>query len=61
MWYIKEDTKVTLRFRADSGVGATSYYAVLVVSIYGAYTLYRREFASEVDISVSIWSRYMAS
>jgi len=44
---------LTLRLRADSGVGTIIIYAVLVVSIYEVYTSHDFEFASEVDISIS--------
>ncbi len=45
---------LTLYFRADSGVNTIVYYTISVVNIYGVYTLYGREFASEVNISVNI-------
>jgi len=44
---------LTLRLRADLGVGTIIIYAVLVVSIYELYTNRGYEFASEVDISIS--------
>jgi hypothetical protein len=45
---------LTLYFRADSGVGIIIYYTILIINIYGVYILYRREFASEINISVNI-------
>jgi len=45
--------KLTLRLRADLGVGTVIIYTVSVVSIYEVCANRGYEFASEVDISVS--------